>query len=268
MGGKISTVLSFDLDGTIFDPEGRYPVDPLLLEDLAELRSRGAVWVVNTGRTLFQTIQGLNQHRLPIYPDYIIAQESELYQPGPYRRWVSFGDWNAKCVDDHRNLFRSHARVFKRIRKFIETSTKASYFLQEDGPGSVVARSEEEIAMICEFVEEERRGLPLLSYQRNSVYLRFTHIKYHKGSTLGELGRLLGVPPEHTFAVGDNHNDVPMLDGTYARAVACPGNAISEVKGLVASRGGFVAQAPYSRGSAEAVRHFYSALLSSSRAPS
>jgi hydroxymethylpyrimidine pyrophosphatase-like HAD family hydrolase len=257
MGGGISSVLCFDFDGTLVDPHSRQAIDSSLIECLAELKSRNAVWVVNSGRSLFQLLEGFQVHGMTMLPDYIIAQESELFQPGPYNRWVPFGEWNANCLSDHRKVFKKGSRALKKIRKFIETSTGASLFPLEEGPGGVVAQNEEEMEIICEYIESERRSLPLLGYQRNSVYLRFSHVHYNKGSTLGELGRLLGVPPEAIFAAGDNHNDVAMLDGTYARAVACPGNAIPGVKDLVQSRRGYVAEAPFSQGIAEAVKHFY-----------
>ena len=37
--------------------------------------------------------------------------------------------------------------------------------------------------------------MPDFSYQRNTIYLRFAHRDYHKGSTLGELCRVLGIKP-------------------------------------------------------------------------
>lgn len=257
MEHNISSILCFDLDGTLVDPEGEMPLDQTLIEYLEELRSQGAVWVINTGRTLFQTLEGFNQHGITMHPDYIIAQESELYQPGKFNRWMPFGKWNAACANDHKKFFRNSTRFFKKIRNFVETSTEASYFASDDGPGGVVARTDEEMDMICDFIQRERRNHPLLGYQRNSVYLRFSHIKYNKGSTLGELARLLGLPPKYIFAAGDNYNDLAMLDGKYARAVACPGNAVPGVKSIVEENGGYVAEASFSKGLAEAVRHFY-----------
>ena len=264
MDREFFSVLCFDFDGTIVDPDGNCPVDPSLLEAIADLKSRSAVWVVNTGRSLFQIMEGLQHSDFSVCPDYIIAQESELYQLGDQNRWVPIGDWNVNCEKNHRKFFRKSSRTMKRIQKYIETATEASFFPADGGKSGVVARSDEEIERICNFIETERKSVPELSYQRNSVYLRFSHINYNKGTALGELGRVLGVPPEHVFAGGDNFNDLAMLDGTYARAVACLGNAVPDVKALVASRGGYLARGPFSQGCTEAVRHFYSRALSPS----
>ena len=56
----------------------------------------------------------------------------------------------------------------------------------------------------------------------NTVYLRSCHADYHKGAALAELPRLLEIPREETFAAGDHHNDISMLDGRYAAPYMCP----------------------------------------------
>ena len=48
-----------------------------------------------------------------------------------------------------------------------------------------------------------------------------------------------------------------MLDGTFARWSAAPGNAIDEVKEAVQKAGGYVAQARCSEGVVEALRYFF-----------
>ncbi len=255
---EISSLLCFDLDGTFVDPEGEISLDAKLLEYLEDLKSQGAVWVINTGRTLYQTLEGFQQHGVTMVPDYIIAHESELYQRGKFGRWVAYGKWNSQCAHDHKKFFSSTERFFKKMRNFIETSTGASYLPSDGGgPSGVVARTDAEMDLICEYIERERRNVPSLGYQRNSVYLRFCHVKYNKGTTLGELARLLDLPAEFIFAAGDNYNDVPMLTGEYAHATACPGNALDRVKEIVREQGGYVAQECCSRGLAEAVEYYY-----------
>ena len=91
---------------------------------------------------------------------------------------------------------------------------------------------------------------------RNTMYLRFCHEDYNKGTALGELGRLLGLEPAQIFAAGDHFNDLPMLDGRFAQWVACPSNAVEPVKELVRAKGGYVASSECSGGVVEALRHF------------
>jgi hypothetical protein len=47
-----------------------------------------------------------------------------------------------------------------------------------------------------------------------------------------------------------------MLDGKYARLVACPANSVDEVKAVVRQAGGYVASASCGAGVVEALGHF------------
>jgi len=95
-----------------------------------------------------------------------------------------------------------------------------------------------------------------LGYQRNTVYLRFSHADYNKGAALAELARLIDVPRDNIFASGDHHNDISMLDGKVAGMPSCPANAIDEVKDAVRVAGGYVAERDHGGGVYEALLHF------------
>jgi hydroxymethylpyrimidine pyrophosphatase-like HAD family hydrolase len=96
----------------------------------------------------------------------------------------------------------------------------------------------------------------MFSYQRNTIYIRFCHEAYSKGTALGELARLLGLGHDAIFAAGDHHNDIPMLDGSFAKWVTCPSNSCEEVKLTVRTAGGYLAKGAASAGVVEALRHF------------
>ena len=51
-------LLSTDFDGTLVDHDATPPVSPTLFEALSELRRRGVLWAVNTGRELFDPRKG------------------------------------------------------------------------------------------------------------------------------------------------------------------------------------------------------------------
>jgi hydroxymethylpyrimidine pyrophosphatase-like HAD family hydrolase len=110
--------------------------------------------------------------------------------------------------------------------------------------------------IVCEFLQRERVRVPGFNFMRNTIYLRFCHEAYSKGTALGELARLTGITREEIFAAGDHYNDLPMLDGRFARWVACPSNACDAVQRAVREAGGYVARGTASHGIAEALRHF------------
>ena len=74
---------------------------------------------------------------------------------------------------------------------------------------------------------------------------------------MAELQRLMGISSEATFAAGDNFNDLPMLNLTFARFLACPSNALEDVKATVRNQGGFVASQDSGFGICEALRYFF-----------
>jgi hydroxymethylpyrimidine pyrophosphatase-like HAD family hydrolase len=106
---------------------------------------------------------------------------------------------------------------------------------------------------VIDFVEARRPHWPELAYQRNTIYLRFTHRDFDKGSALAELARQLGLPASSLFAAGDNYNDLSMLRRSVAHHLACPANALPAVQAQVAAEGGHLLPAPASRGMAHAL---------------
>ncbi len=254
-----SFLLCFDFDGTLVLPEADPVFHPGLAHMIRQLRGQGAAWVVNTGRSLAQTMQGLAQYGIFMEPDYLIVRECDVYRPGMLRRWRDFGSWNRRARRDHRRFARAHAGFFEAARRFLGESTEAQFIEDDQGDIGVVAASNEEMDFICTWVDSMRTQHPDIGYQRNTIYMRFAHTAYSKGSALGELSRLLGLRAEQIFAAGDNYNDLSMLHPRYAGRTACPGNALDPIKQQVREHAGFVAERPASEGMMEALAHFFNA---------
>ncbi|OAI57313.1 hypothetical protein AYO49_00160 [Verrucomicrobiaceae bacterium SCGC AG-212-N21] len=252
-----SLLLCFDFDGTLVHHEGELPFHPGMGDMLREFRKRGAVWVVNTGRSLQQTLEGIAQHNIFMLPDFIIAQECEIYRPGFFSAWKDYGSWNRKARNAHDHFMEKHARFLAEIRAHVENNSKAEFLMGDFGQVGIVATDEPELDDICVVIEGYRARQPDIGYHRNGRYLRFSHADFSKGTALRELGRLLGVPRERIFAAGDNHNDLPMLDPRIAANIACPSNSLEPVKAHVTERGGFIATRPASEGMMEALKHFF-----------
>ena len=258
MTARSKPLLCFDFDGTLVDPVTHGPVPAELLEKITTLKERdGTIWAINTGRSLFQAIAGLTDHAVQPHPDYIIAKEREIYYQNQHNRWVDFGDWNKRCEKAHAKLLRTHKRFFGRVRDYLNLHTAAEFVENEEEPAGIVAHDEPEMGRICAFLDEHRKELPELAYERNTIYLRFAHRDYNKGSALAELARLLEVPANDTFAAGDNHNDLSMLCGSNAHMVACPANAVPKVREQVRAAGGFVASGVAAEGMSQALDHYF-----------
>src|SRR5436190_3356893 len=252
-------LLSLDFDGTLVSSVSEPVLDAQCMELIRELQDGGTMWAINTGRSVDLLQSGLADFSFPIRPDFILTTERDVFRPGRNRdKWEAFGDWNERCAQDHTDLFSSAQSVLAEVIDFVTQKTKARLIYDSERLEGLVAEDDEEMKRITEFIEQASARHPKLDYQRNTVYLRFCHADYHKGSALAELARLIEVPRENIFAAGDHHNDISMLDGTVAAMPSCPANAIDEVKAAVRTAGGYVAQREHGAGVYEALMHFTS----------
>ncbi|MEM0897725.1 MAG: HAD-IIB family hydrolase [Verrucomicrobiota bacterium] len=250
---RLPKLVCLDFDGTIVG-DG---VSEVFLRWLEVLSNNGALWVVNTGRTLFHALEGIQDHNIRPLPHYIIAKEREIFAPGQFNRWVDFGKWNRRCQKEHARLFKSCRKFLGEVQEFVAEKTHAEFVATPDDPAGIIAATNEEMDRICAFIEEHHNLPKELSYERNSIYLRFSHIGYNKGTALTELARMLEISSADVFVAGDSHNDVSMLDREHAGMIACPVNAIDEIKALVAANDGYIAGRPASEGVAEAFAYFF-----------
>jgi HAD superfamily hydrolase (TIGR01484 family) len=250
-------LLSTDFDGTLVDHDATPPVDKNLFLTLEALRARGVYWAINTGRDLHFVEEGLREFQFPIQPDYVLTSEREVFHRSADGTWTDFGDWNRRCYEAHDALFETASEFLHDIRGFLDSSGNACEPIW-DGERMVglAAKSEEDMDNVCLFLERERTKVPGFAYMRNTIWVRFCHEAYSKGTALAELGRLTGISRDEIFAAGDHYNDLPMLDGIHARWVTCPENAVTAVKQTVHTAGGYVARGRCSSGVVEALSHF------------
>ena len=251
-------ILSFDFDGTLHDPAADPPVSPRLFETLQRLRvERGALWGINTGRSMDHVVEGLIDGRFPFCPDWVVAREREVWYPNAFGRWVGDESWNRTCDKEHHKFFKKVRKILQAIRREVEEHTGATWIEQEGDPAGLIARTEEEMAWIVGRVRELAAPEPMLGWQRNSIYLRFGHRKYQKGSGLNRIAERCGNDARVCFAIGDSHNDFEMLSPEAAAHIACPANAVPEIRAHVKAHGGYVCKASHSQGCVEALEHFF-----------
>lgn len=249
-------LLSTDFDGTLVDHDATPPVDPALFSMLEELRARGVHWAINTGRDLPFVDEGLREYGFPIEPDFVLTAEREVFHRGPGGQWQDFGDWNSRCYSAHDALFLESSQLLQDIERFTKEEVDAEVIRDGERIVGLAAKSEDDTDRLCAFLDRERVHVPGFAYMRNTIYVRFCHEAYSKGTALAELARLTEIPREEIFAAGDHYNDLPMLDGMYARWVMCPSNAVPVVQETVRKAGGYVAKGRCSTGVVEALEHF------------
>lgn len=250
------SLLSTDFDGTLIEPGGDGRCGAWLAAALEEVRGRGGLWVINTGRSLEHALEGIAEFGGPMEPDFLIVNERHVYG----RRggdWLGYTAWNEQCDRHHKDLFERSRSLFQRLAKWARDSQGGVQLLPTPhAPQGLITRDEATMERAAAWLEDQRTEHPEFSFQRNSIYLRFCHQAYHKGSALLHLREDLGLAADHTLAAGDNHNDLGMMDGVSASLLTCPSNAVPEVRAAVSRHGGYLARAPFGAGTAEGVFHY------------
>jgi hydroxymethylpyrimidine pyrophosphatase-like HAD family hydrolase len=250
-------LLSTDFDGTLISHFSDGRCAPDFAAVLSEHKKSGGLWAVNTGRSLWHAIEGVEKFQPPVQPDFLLTNEREIFHRTPDGRWVPEQGWNETCYQRHDDLFVRATPIFDRIRELALEHPGINLAEEKGQLAGVITSDEEVMHEFVSFLETHSREMPEFSYQRNTIYLRFAHIDYHKGSCLGELCRILQISPAEVLAAGDHFNDIPMLDGRYAAHPCCPSNAIPEVRVVVESAGGHLASKPAAEGVAESWHFFH-----------
>lgn len=234
------------------------PISSELWDMLNALRHKhGALWGINTGRSMPHLIEGLEESGVPYLPDFIVAREREIFFPDDSGEWQPDPGWNDACERAISELLVESDRTMRQIRHMVEERTGAQWLEQPGEPAGMISRTEEEMAWIVAQVESIVPSTSRLGWQRNSIYLRFGHRAYQKGSSLARVAGHFHVMPAGVFAIGDSHNDLEMLDRNVAGMIACPANAVVEIAMHVQEQGGYRCKQSHSQGAVEALRHFF-----------
>ena len=246
------TLISTDFDGTIFAEFENPPIPDKLQGMLAALQSRGAKWVINTGRDMSSLMEALARAHICVQPDYLVLVEREIHVHDGVR-YVPLEKWNRDCAQAHDELFARVRPDLPRLTEWINSRFRATVYEDPYSPFCLIAGNNGDADVIHHYLEDYCRGIPNLTVVRNDVYSRFSHAAFNKGTALAELTGRLGVSAAGVFAAGDHFNDLPMLSRRYARWLAAPGNAVEGVKAAVLDGGGFVSRLTHGHGVAEAL---------------
>src|SRR6266545_583459 len=145
-------LLSTDFDGTLVSHLGEPALDRPCMESIRELQDAGAIWAINTGRSVDLLESGLADFSFAIRPDFILTEERDVFRPAQNGdKWEAFGDWNERCAREHRELFSSASAVLGEVIDFVTQKTQARVIYEPDGPAGLIANSEEEMNLVTEF---------------------------------------------------------------------------------------------------------------------
>lgn len=233
-------LISTDFDGTLLDHSQTGPLAPEFFDWLEETRKlRRVVWIINTGRDWDSLDFELTKRQARTMPDWVVLVEREIHQLQAGTK-TALSCWNDQCQLTHADLFQRAELSLNKLREELAAFTNLKIIVDVGSPLGLIAESEAQAIEIEAALQPLLQAFPDMHSVRNSVYFRFAHIDYHKGSCLERIAKQEGVLPENCFAAGDHLNDLSMLKREFAHYLTCPANSVPEVKAQVRLNGGHV----------------------------
>ena len=227
MGKFDAVLLASDFDDTLYDKNSQVPRRNRLA--LEYFMSQGGRFAVSTGRA-HRTFAPY-AHLVPMNAPAILSNGSALYDfqedrmilqtflgPDAHRDFqaicdafptLGFEAYNGEDIYVYKPNWVTDAHMVKvgtdytrceRIGDMPLPWTKA--ILQQD---------HEVVAEVQRWVLD-RFGDKYEAIFSNQVYLEITEKGSTKGGMVVRLAQMLGIAPEHVYCVGDNQNDIPMLE--------------------------------------------------------
>jgi hydroxymethylpyrimidine pyrophosphatase-like HAD family hydrolase len=251
-------LVAIDVDGTLLDSHGRVPGENL--EALAEAARRGVHLAVVTGRSYPFALQAVETLPDPltmvVYNGAVVRQRGgstlavrplehatarlvlEATRPWRESTLMQFNrDGAGQTMVDRLSWDPPNRRgYYERIRHLVRVVDDLEGALDADAPVQVafngpIAEMDVLATALRGLDLGGRACVALTAYPaRDFALVDVNAAGATKGQALADLARHLGVGRDEVFAIGDNHNDIDMLQ--WAGTAVVMGNAEPEVLAL------------------------------------
>ncbi|MCX8958421.1 sugar-phosphatase [Erwinia psidii] len=263
-------LIAIDMDGTLLNPQ--HEVTPRVKEALRAARDKGVAIVLATGRPFIGVLRYLIELDLQQEGQYCITNNGALVQQ------AATGDCVAEVTlnyDDYRyfeKLSRELGVHFQALTKsllFTANKDISEFTVHESFLTGIPLRyrSVEEMDRSATFpklmmidppeiLNDAIGRIPQEAHDRYTImksspyYLEILHRQVNKGAGVKILAERLGLVREEVMAIGDQENDLAMLD--FAGTGVAMGNAIASVK----SAAQFITKTNQQDGVAHAIETF------------
>ena len=271
-GNSCNGLFITDFDGTLLRSDGTLAQRDL--DALESLTRQGIKTAIATGRSLYSFI---NSPGVDLPVDYIIfttgagvvtqSGHELLLQVSLSAEWVAQTiDFLKKSKLDfmlHHPVPENHNHVYHRaspdnpdFESRIERYSEFGQPLDSIPPGGF-GEASQFLAVVPhnethDVLKQVRNGLPGLSIIRatspldhKSTWVEFFHPDVSKGKTAGWLATELGVNPAHTMAIGNDYNDLDLLEWAAQSFVVenAPDDMKRKFQQVASNNNGGVAQA-------------------------
>ncbi len=239
MALKYQLVVS-DIDGTLVDDDKR--ISDATMRCIDEYRSRGGMFTIATGRGERAARPFIDKLRIDI--PAIIFNGGELYHPESgaiYAHYLNkgiadmvidrFRDTDLGVVTYHNDRifiadYKPSHDLYMALEK-VEIDRIPNLKAVDEVNKILLVGDVGEAQAITEELED-RCGVPINHVQTEDIYLEILPDGISKGKGLKELCASLGVSLQKTMAIGDQMNDIAMLEA--AGCGVAMENAMEEVK--------------------------------------
>lgn len=243
-------LIAIDIDGTLLN--SHHQITDEVKNALMQKRKEGVYIVLCTGRPILGVEDYLNELQLTTDDDYVITFNGALAQNTKTKETLAHHTLN---IHDFYTL---HQLSLELDLHFHTETTEAMYTSNRDiSPYTVIEsgmtkmplhyRTAEEMdrdmiiskMMIIDEPELLDAGIPKIPAELHEKYefvksmpffLEVLNKQATKGNALKDLAEQLGIKQEEVMAIGDNLNDLTMIE--YAGCGVAMGNAEQEVKDI------------------------------------
>ena len=241
-------LIAIDLDGTLLTPERK--ISTKVKETIKLAKTKGIKVVICTGRPLPGVNSILAELNLEEEGDYVITYNGALVQQSH----------NGKAIAHHTLSFEDFLKIEEMSRqvgshchtideKYIYTANKdiSPYSVRESFLVNMPIRFRTvaemdptiEISKMMMIDEPDVLDAAIAKFPKSfyddytvlksePFYLEVLNKSASKGQALKDLAQILSIPRENIMAIGDNENDIDMIE--YAGMGVAMGNAIASVK--------------------------------------
>ncbi len=264
MNHRPSAIVCVDLDGTSVEYDAMHAwFSEAVARQLNAAVRRRAAWCPNSGRhadNQYGMIQACRA--LEALPFAILAGERYIFDVHPTTGTLRQRQpYNRVAKEKARELNpRVKAVLAPHLAEIEADFAVAEYLSAAEFVGWWLGKSASPVAF-ADLIRTLVAPLGDAQVLRNGQWVMVLHADFGKGVALADAARELGVPRERILAVGDQHNDVDMLDGRAAALVGCPADADAEVQAVVERAGGWIADEPGPGGTAKLIQRFATEVL-------
>ena len=222
----MSSIIFFDIDGTIVTEDERAIIPESTREAIAETRRKGNLTFINSGRTAFNISPKVKELG---FDGYICGCGTYIEYGGKVQLWRTvpkdeciriaklLRECNVTPVYEHTNgyFFDDKAPMTDGLRYFMEVFVDSGI----DVSGRVEDNSfgfdkfviwKNENSDMERFIAEVSKNYSIID--RGGGFYENVPLGYTKATGIEKILKLLDIPMERAYAIGDSMNDLPMLE--------------------------------------------------------